>query len=147
MKLITRLSWASATLGLSLAAHAQTTPITHVVVLFQENASFDHYFATYPNAQNNAGEQAFYPYPGTPTINGLTPDLLNRNPNLNAAGTARVNPARLTPAQAYTCSQNHNYGPEQSALDGGVMDLFPKFTGRTASEGCVAGGCTGLAYL
>ena len=26
------------------------TPITHVVVIFQENVSFDHYFATYPKA-------------------------------------------------------------------------------------------------
>src|SRR6202047_428845 len=29
-----------------------TTPIKHVVVIFQENVSFDHYFATYPNATN-----------------------------------------------------------------------------------------------
>lgn len=27
-----------------------TTPIKHVVVIFQENVSFDHYFATYPVA-------------------------------------------------------------------------------------------------
>src|SRR3954463_5381120 len=27
-----------------------TTPITHLVVIFQENVSFDHYFATYPTA-------------------------------------------------------------------------------------------------
>ena len=26
----------------------QPTPIKHVVVIFQENVSFDHYFATYP---------------------------------------------------------------------------------------------------
>jgi phospholipase C len=37
-----------------------TTPIKHVVVLFQENVSFDHYFATYPNATNPAGEPAFH---------------------------------------------------------------------------------------
>ncbi len=28
------------------------TPIKHLVVIFQENISFDHYFATYPNARN-----------------------------------------------------------------------------------------------
>ena len=27
-----------------------TTPIKHVVVIFQENVSFDHYFGTYPHA-------------------------------------------------------------------------------------------------
>ena len=28
------------------------TPIKHVVVIFQENVSFDHYFGTYPHAAN-----------------------------------------------------------------------------------------------
>ena len=133
----------------SLGAHSQTaqTPITHVIVLFQENVSFDHYFGTYPNAQNNAGEQLFTAFPGTPTVNGLSPELLNVNPNFNAANTARVNPTRLSPAQAYTCSQNHNYGPEQAAVDGGLMDQFPKYTGRTTSEGCAADGSTVLGLL
>ena len=41
------------------------TPVTssqvikHVVVIFGENISFDHYFATYPTATNPAGETAF----------------------------------------------------------------------------------------
>jgi phospholipase C len=139
-----------AALCVSLGASAATTPntpITHVIVLYQENASFDHYFGTYPNAQNNAGEQVFTAYPGTPTVNGLSPELLNNNPNFNAFGTARVNPPRLSPAQAYTCSQNHNYGPEQAALDGGLMDQFPKYTGRITSEGCAADGSTVLGYF
>lgn len=33
-----------------------TTPIQHVVVIFDENVSFDHYFGTYPVAANPAGE-------------------------------------------------------------------------------------------
>jgi phospholipase C len=122
------------------------TQIQHVIVLFQENVSFDHYFGTYPNAQNNSGEQQFIPYPGTPTVNGLSPELLNNNPNFNAANSTRVNPPRLSPAQAYTCSQNHSYGPEQAAVDGGLLDQFPKFTGKTASEGCAADGSTVLGY-
>src|SRR6478752_5404989 len=37
--------------------HDETaTPIKHVVVIFQENVSFDHYFATYPKAANIPGE-------------------------------------------------------------------------------------------
>ena len=35
------------------------TPIKHVVVIFQENISFDHYFATYPYAANPDGEPEF----------------------------------------------------------------------------------------
>ncbi len=46
-------------------------PISHVVVIFQENVSFDHYFATYPKALNAAGEPRFEAKPGTPTVNGL----------------------------------------------------------------------------
>ena len=46
---------------------------------------------------------------------------LNANPNLD-------NPVRLAPSQALTCSQNHSYGPEQSAFDGGLMDKFVQFT-------------------
>jgi phospholipase C len=149
LKEAVRLALLPAAISLSLhaAAATPTTPITNVIVLYQENASFDHYFGTYPKAQNNSGEQAFSAYPGTPTINGLSPELLTANPNFNAAGTARVNPPRLTPAQAYTCSQNHNYGPEQAAVDGGLMDQFPKYTGRTTSEGCAADGSTVLGYF
>ena len=31
----------------------------HLVVIFQENVSFDHYFATYPDALNLPGEPVF----------------------------------------------------------------------------------------
>src|SRR5450759_472472 len=41
------------------AASATTTPVKHLVVIFQENVSFDHYFATYPKASNPAGEPQF----------------------------------------------------------------------------------------
>jgi phospholipase C len=39
------------------AASATATPIQHLVVIFQENASFDHYFGTYPNALNPKGNR------------------------------------------------------------------------------------------
>src|SRR5690349_14595810 len=50
-----------------------TTPIKHLVIIFQENQSFDHYFGTYPNALNPSGEPQFIAAPGTPSVNGLTP--------------------------------------------------------------------------
>jgi phospholipase C len=98
-----------------------TSPIKHVVVLYQENVSFDHYFGTYPKAANTDG-QPFKAKPGTPTVNGLTPELLTANPN-------GVNPQRLGAANILTCDQNHDYTPEQLALDGGLMDKFPENTG------------------
>jgi phospholipase C len=106
------------------------TPIKHLVIIFQENISFDHYFGTYPNAQNLKGENPFYAAPNTPGVNGYSPALLTRNPNLNPAnGSGATNPFRLSPAQAATNDQDHNYTPEQEAYDGGLMDLFPEFTG------------------
>lgn len=53
-----------------------TTPIRHVVIIFDENISFDHYFGTYPYAANPPGEPQFHAAPGTPTVNGLTEALL-----------------------------------------------------------------------
>jgi phospholipase C len=114
------------------------TPIKHIVVIFQENVSFDHYFGTYPNALNLKGESPFHAAPGTPSVNGYGPALLTHNPNLNPANKAgATNPFRLNPSQASTADQDHDYTPEQQAFDGGVMDLFPEFTG---AGGTAAGG-------
>lgn len=59
------------------------TPVKHLVVIFQENVSFDHYFATYPFALNPLGEPHFVPSPKTPSVvnNLRTVGLLNHNPN------------------------------------------------------------------
>ena len=106
------------------------TPIQHVVIIFGENISFDHYFGTYPNAVNPPGQPKFKAASGTPTVNGLTPTLLTNNPNLNAAnGAGAANPFRLNRNQALTADQNHNYGPEEASFDRGAMDLFPVSTG------------------
>jgi phospholipase C len=107
--------------------HDTNTPIKHLVVIFQENVSFDHYFGTYPNALNPPGEPAFHAKKGTPTVNGLSAALLNNNPNSLGAGngTGAANPFRLDRSQAATNDQNHAYGPEQAAVHFGLMDLFP----------------------
>src|ERR1700694_2794310 len=80
------------------AHHVRTAaPIKHVVVIFQENVSFDHYFGTYPTALNLSGETPFTASPHTAKVNNLVNpldvnhdfkpltgvDLLNNNPNSN----------------------------------------------------------------
>jgi phospholipase C len=124
---------------------ATATPIKHVVVIYNENVSFDHYFATYPNAANPAGEPAFTPAAGTPAINGLSGTLLTANPNFTntANGTAAANPFRLDRTQAATADQNHAYTAEQHAYDNGAADLFPKFTGKGTAGGAGAFGTAG----
>src|ERR1700735_1186013 len=69
-------------------AAATATPIKHLVVLFNENRSFDHYFGTYPVAANPAGEPRFVAGPASPTVNGLSGALLTSNPNLNPLNTS-----------------------------------------------------------
>ena len=108
---------------------AASTPIKHLVVIFDENVSFDHYFGTYPFAANTDGT-TFHAKRGTHTVNGLyakiTPNgpvgpLLTNNPNSD-------NPTRLTHSQALTCDQNHGYTAEQQAVNNGKMDKFVQFT-------------------
>jgi phospholipase C len=110
---------------------ATATPIKHLVVIFGENITFDHYYGTYPNATNPPGEPQFIPTPGTPNVNGLNGALLTINPNfLNSAnGAGAANPFRLGPSQALTSDQDHDYTPEQQAFGLGLMDAFPEFTG------------------
>ncbi len=114
----------------------QAGTIKHVVVIFGENVSFDHYFGTYPVAANPAGEPAFTAAAGTPTPTGLSGTLITSNPNaLNAKnGNGATNPFRLDRAQAATTDQNHNYTPEQTAFDNGAMDLFPFAVGAADSR-------------
>jgi phospholipase C len=119
------------------------TPIQHLVVIFQENVSFDHYFATYPVAANTDGSN-FESTPDTPSVNGLG-SLINGAPsgvlltnNLNTLGGKPANPFRLSHSQASTCDQDHNYNDEQSAFDLGLMDNFPGSVG--------VGDCHGFDY-
>jgi phospholipase C len=123
-----------------------TTPIEHVVVIFQENVSFDHYFGTYPTAANLLSEPPFVARQDTPSVNGLGllldgqpfGALLTDNPNAKnpANGTNAVNPFRLSRSQASTCDQDHNYGHEQQAFDQGLMDAFPATVGVGGSTFC-----------
>jgi phospholipase C len=105
--------------------------IKHVVVIFDENVSFDHYFGAYPTALNLPGESPFKALPGTPAVDGLSQSLLTNNPNASNSknGTGATNPFRLSPADAATADQDHQYGPEQLAFDAGAMDLFPLSVG------------------
>jgi phospholipase C len=136
------------------------TPIKHLVVVFNENRSFDHYFGVYPNALNPEGEPIFEPSRNTPRdINNLlsNPSLLADNPNSNpnvvpsngqtvtepTNGTNASNPFRIDRTQANTAGQNHAYTPEQNAYDNGKNDLFPFDTGNGTAGGAGAFGTKG----
>jgi phospholipase C len=113
----------------SAEAMETATPIKHVIVIFGENISFDHYFATYPHATNPEGEPAFHAKDDTPRANNLlSGGLLDENPN-------STQPFRMdTGVASVTCDQNHSYTPEQQADDHGLMDKFPESTGSGSSS-------------
>src|SRR5580693_5036635 len=105
------------------------TPIKHLVVIFDENVSFDHYFGTYPYAANTDGTK-FVAKPGTPKVNGLYNKITKNGPAgpLLTSNPNEYNPQRLSSSEALTCDQNHDYTPEQKAEDGGKMDMFVQNT-------------------
>jgi phospholipase C len=107
---------------------APATAIKHLVVLYDENVSFDHYFGTYPRATNPPSYPAFHAAPGTPAVNGLTPALLNHNPNAD-------NPRPLGRSELVVCDNNHSYTGEQQAFDHRAMDRFVQTLGPHGS-GC-----------
>ncbi|MBV9896065.1 MAG: hypothetical protein JO020_18030 [Chloroflexi bacterium] len=108
MKLLASIVLVAVVGSMGRTASAQSvakTPIQHLVVIFDENNSFDHYFGTYPNASNPPGEPRFVPARGTPRVDGLSDALLS----------------------------NNAYAAEQAAFDRGLMDRSPESTSAAAT--------------
>jgi phospholipase C len=133
------------------SAGQTTTPIKHLVVIFQENVSFDHYFGSYPNAANTSGQQ-FDAKGNTPKANTLADtkgaggigNLLTDNPNKDASGN-QANPRRLDPAtldDVLQCDQDHDYNDEQKAFDGGAMDKFVTTVGNGGGHSNTGAPCS-----
>jgi phospholipase C len=117
---------------------ATTTPIKHLVVIFDENESFDHYFGTYPYAANTDGTP-FVAKPGTPTVNGLYSEITSSGPigPLLTDNPNEYNPTRIPSTDALTESNNHSDVPEQKADDNNKQDAFVQNTeASTPSNGC-----------
>ena len=136
------------------------TPIKNIVIIFGENISYDHYFATYPKIAYNAADPTdsseidqtnFNAKATAPANNNLitplnpstfaaiaNPALLTANANGTTGSGAAYNGANATNpflfwnSQAATADQNHSAKPEQIAYDNGLMDQFPGSTGSTA---------------
>jgi phospholipase C len=124
---------------------ASSTPIKHVVVIFGENVSFDHYFGTYPHAAGSDG-QPFKAAKNTPAVDGLPPatdpsipaalqhasNLLYSNPNAAQPLRLDSSPTGLPgdPGGQLTCDQDHNYSDEQQSFDNANMDRFVQSVGN-----------------
>jgi len=137
------------------------TPVQHLIVIFGENISYDHYYGTYPSVAYSAANPAnakeidqtnFSATATAPANNNLvaplnpstwaplaSPTLLGANPNSATGsgaaynGANAVNPFLLWNDQAATADQNHSAKPEQIAYDNGLVDQFPGSTGTTST--------------
>ena len=101
--------------GIQLPTHALSSgiPIQHVVVIVQENHTFDNYFGTYPGA------------------NGLPPGVaLPAKPN----ATASVKPFPLNKAVS-SSDICHSWGCAHAEFDGGKMDGFVYTAGSVLTMG------------
>ncbi len=121
-----------------------------MVVIYQENVSFDHYFGTYPYAANTSGERLRAPRHRV-SVNGLgnteglgaSGNLLSNNPNRDAH-KGQVNPRRLDPSNindVLVCDQDHNYNDEQKAFDDGKMDAFVTTVGTSSGTSPTGQAC------
>ena len=86
------------------------TPVKHVIVIFNENISFDHYFGTYPLAKNRPGETPFRAFLWRAIADNLmTP--LNPNVLFHARSSPRICCAK-TPT-APRVAARHSMAPAQ----------------------------------
>jgi phospholipase C len=125
--LMTMMCWSGKAIAQTTVG-GTTTPIQHLVVIFDENISFDHYFGTYPRALNPEGEPPFTAAAATPNVNGLTPGLIAANQN-------PVPPFRLDRSQEVTCDNDNHYTDEQTAYHGGLIDKVAQTLSGTGT-GC-----------
>jgi phospholipase C len=91
--------------------------IQHVIVIMQENRSFDHYFGTFPGAE------------GIPMDAAGNPTVCNTDPKTNTC----VKPFHLTADKNF--GGPHSAANAQGCMDGGKMDGFIR-NAEGAKTGC-----------
>jgi len=102
----------------NVADRSASTPISHVVIIMQENHSFDNYFGTYPTANGTL-------------VNKITASLqpVNRLPN---GICLRLNAGCVSPYLVHgynTTSPIEGQLTYESDYSGGLMDGFAQFSG------------------
>jgi phospholipase C len=101
--------------------------IEHVIVLIQENRSFDHYYGTFPGVQGFAGAKAsVLAQPGYPAA-GFGGELMPFH--LDTMGEPQCFP-----------DITHDWGPQHASWNGGAMNGFVR--AHLAADGAAAGPAT-----
>ena len=128
--LISRALGATAQAATTSSACPSLANIEHVVILIQENRSFDHYFGTYKGVRGFRDPSA---PPGVFAQSGYPPN----------GGT--LNPWHLDSRANGACSNDitHSWGPQHRSWGGGAMDSFVK---EHVADGGLANGALTMAY-
>jgi phospholipase C len=108
--------------------------IQHVVILMQENRSFDHYFGTMPGVRGFNDKKAHRSYPGGPKTNPATvfnQTMVSGSQTLFqlADGETTLQPFELFSDPPAVDGQTtnditHDWGPQHMAWNGGTMDQW-----------------------
>ncbi len=101
--------------------------IEHVVILIQENRSFDHYFGTYRGVRGFSDPHAMTLPDGAPVF--WQPDGSNTsNPPVGRLLPFRLDTRPLPPAANGTCTEDitHSWGNQHSCWNNGAMDSFAR---------------------
>jgi phospholipase C len=115
------------------AAQPKLERIGHIVVLYEENRSFDNLYGTFPGADNlaNAGAAATqvdrngHPYPELPTIMNVAPKSAQPDTRFPAhLPNAPFDIGLYLPPDQPTGDLVHRFYQEQQQIDGGRMDKF-----------------------
>ena len=96
-------------------ASGKKSKIDHIVIVLQENHTFDNYFGTYPEAEGNLGKNICLPKSkGSGKVNCVSP----------------YHDTNLTPVD-----MNHNWNSAHADYDGGKMDGFVYSEGNVETMG------------
>ena len=108
--------------------------IQHIVVLMQENRSFDHYYGTLPGVRGFGDPKIYSSYPGGPQTNPATvfnQTMVSDSQALYqlADGSTFLQPFELVSNPPTVDGQTtnditHDWGPQHMAWNGGSMDQF-----------------------
>jgi phospholipase C len=99
--------------------------IEHVVILIQENRSFDHYFGTLRGVRGFSDPNAMLLPDGSSVFAQPNPANTS-NPPVGRLLPFRLDTTTLPPAPNGTCTEDitHSWGNQHACWDGGLMDRF-----------------------
>ena len=119
--------------ALAASSGGSLSDVKHVVVLMQENRSFDHYFGTMPGVRGFQDTRSYGSYAGGPTTSPAgVPGVFHQTTagtGFTVGGQSYLDPFELVSNPPTVDGQTtnditHDWGPQHLAWNNGAMDQF-----------------------